>query len=171
VTPSALEPELAQHIGPLRRVMALSSFINDPIHRAETAQSAAAVTTTTVTRFSHDLTLRGHLLSETAEPVSVEFILRRFVGGDGSQINGVAQYLNRNDVIVANRLEGKIRDRILTLHETERAPAFGGSSAPLGRIFTFQLPTLPFRDDIPITGVWALGALGGRIELVVALPW
>lgn len=154
-----------------RRTAPVASFTTAFARANLPAREASSYSVTGLTRFFADLTLRGQLLSDTAAPVSVEFTVRRLAAGDGNNLFGVVRFLNGNDQIAGNRLEGQIRDRTLTLRETKTLWTTNGRPFPVGRTFVIHLPEDPARDESKITGSWSFGSRGGTLVLTVAMPW
>jgi hypothetical protein len=124
-----------------------------------------------VTRFFGERTIRGHLFSDTAAPVSVEFTVQLVAGGAGNKLTGVVRYLNRNDSVAEHGLDGEIHDHTLTLRETVRLSSARGTPTALGRTFELRVPEGPARLGRRFGGTWSFGGQSGTLSAVVTTPW
>lgn len=124
-----------------------------------------------LTRFFGERTIRGHLLSEAALPVSVEFTVQLLPSGAGNKLTGVVRYLNRNVSVAEHGLEGEIHDHTLTLRETVRLSSAKGTPTAIGRTFELQVPDDAARFGRRFGGTWSFGAQSGTLSAIVTTPW
>jgi hypothetical protein len=134
----------------------------------ETPAAAAAAPADPTLPAATFITLRGELRADGVASMPVELVIRPEVGVQLGKVNGVVRYMQGDQRVVANVLEGEFQEAMLVLRETKPLEVDGAATAApaaLGREFVIRLPANAAESD-DLSGAWSFGDTRGTLLLV-----